>query len=467
MKRIRLHTLWLPPLGLWLLWRNSEIRWLRKIVGTIFIAFYSVLYAAAVIAVLLAIGMKWEFRGGMIPYLTFRKTLPNYDALEASRRTQSKPLDSKAISTSSYWNGFRGPERDGVYQQMPIAANPRLLWKQPIGGGYASFACGEGRAFTIEQRRQNEVATAYDIETGRELWAHSWPAEFTEPLGGDGPRATPAYDASRVYFLGALGELRCLAAADGKLLWRANEGTANLTYGVSASPLVVNDKLVVVSEHVIAYDKITGKPLWTFSKERPAYSSPMLVTLAGRQQLLVVGKTRAMGLSVDDAKLLWDFPWVVLQGNRNIAQPLILSSNRLFLSAGYGTGCAAIEVTPQGAREVWRNKSMKNKFTSSVFWQNHIYGLDEDMLTCLDAATGQRKWKDGRYGYGQLLLASGYLVILCGDGDLAFVKADPESRQEFLRIRAIEGKTWNHPAIEYGKLLVRNAVEMACFQVGQ
>jgi outer membrane protein assembly factor BamB len=452
-------------LGLWLLWRNRDLRWPRKLLGTVGIALYSIIYAGIVVSLLMLAGMQWEFRGGMLPYLTFKKTLPNYDALEASRQTQSKASPSSAI-TNSYWTGFRGLNRDGHYEQTKISAKPRLLWKQPIGGGYASFACGEGRAFTIEQRRQNETATAYDIQTGRELWSHQWPTEFLEALGGDGPRATPVYDDGRVYFLGALGELRCLSADDGKLLWRKPH-EVNLTYGASASPLIVENKLIAVAEHVIAYDKLTGGQIWKFSGEKPAYSSPMLVTLAGQRQLLTVGKTRAMGLSVEDGKLLWEFPWVVLQGNRNIAQPVILSTNRVFLSAGYGTGCAAVEITPDGPREVWRNKNMKNKFTSSVLWQNHIYGLDEDILVCLDAETGARKWKDGRYGYGQLLLASGFLVILCGDGDLAFVKASPDSHQEVLRIRAIEGKTWNHLALEYDKLLVRNAVEMACFHIGQ
>src|SRR5206468_5742198 len=135
-------------------------------------------------------------------------------------------------------------------------------------------------------------------------WTHSWPTEFTEPLGGDGPRATPAYDQGRVYILGALGELRCLSAADGQLLWRANEGTANLAYGVSASPLVADDKLIVVSDDVIAYKKTSGARIWAFTKEPPAYNSPMLATFGGRRQLLVVGKTRAIGLSIEDGKLL-------------------------------------------------------------------------------------------------------------------------------------------------------------------
>lgn len=466
MKRIRLHTLWFPPLGLWLLWRNREVGWGRKLFGTIGIGLYTIIYAVMIVGLLMAVGMQWEFRGGMFPYLTFRKTLPNYEALEASRRTQTPMADRSVRLTNSYWSGFFGPNRDGHYTQSPIGTQPRLLWKQPIGGGYASFACGEGRAFTIEQRRQHEAATAYDIETGRELWAHTWPGEFVEALGGDGPRATPAYDEGRVYFMGALGEMRCLSATDGKLLWRKPH-EVDLTYGASASPLVVDDRVVIVANDIFAYNKTNGALLWQFTGEKPAYSSPIVVTLAGQRQLLVVGKTRAMGLSIDGGKLLWEFPWVVLQGNRNIAQPLILSSNRFFLSAGYGTGCVVVEIIPNGAREVWRNKNMKNKFTSSVLWQNHIYGLDEDMLVCLDAQTGERKWKDGRYGYGQLLLASGHLVILCGDGDLALVKASPDSHNEIVRIPAIEGKTWNHLALEHGKLLVRNAVEMACFQMGQ
>jgi outer membrane protein assembly factor BamB len=142
----------------------------------------------------------------------------------------------------------------------------------------------------------------------------------------------------------------------------------------------------------------------------------------------------------------------------------------LLLSAGYFTGCAAIEITRTDsgftARTVWQNKNLKNKFASSVFWQGHVYGLDEDILTCLDAETGQRNWKDGHYGYGQLLLASGHLVVLSGEGDLALVKATPDRFQEIARFSAIHGKTWNHPAIADGKLFVRNAAEMACFEIG-
>jgi outer membrane protein assembly factor BamB len=183
----------------------------------------------------------------------------------------------------------------------------------------------------------------------------------------------------------------------------------------------------------------------------------------------MVTATRAVGLGIGDGKLLWETPWVVKMNNRNIAQPVVLGTNRFLLSAGYTTGCEAVEITRTGmnfsAQVVWKNTLLKNKFTSSVFWQGFVYGLDEDILTCLDAATGERKWKDGRYGYGQLLLASGHLVILGGDGTLALVRATPERYEELARFPALQGKTWNHPAIAQGRLLVRNAVEMACFDL--
>ena len=485
---VRASTLLFPPAGLVLLWRSGQISLGRKLLGTIGIGFYSVLYTGLVVLVLhLFFGLQPEFRGGMVPRWTFHKTLPDYDALEASRAKQ-KPAPSPAsvplATSAASWPGFRGPNRDGHANDQNLlttwpSAGLRLLWRQPIGGGYASFAVANMRAYTIEQRRRQEVVTAYDVETGHEIWADGWDAEFRETLGGDGPRATPALDDGRLYALGAMGEFRCLETAAGRLLWRRNilveNGALELTYGVAASPLIVDDKVIVTpggarGHSVAAYDKLSGEPLWKSLDDEASYSSPMLVHLAGQWQLLVVNQSRAVGLEVETGKLLWEFAWSVLQNNRNIAQPVVLSTNRFLLSAGYGTGCVAVEVNRAGAgwtaRELWRNKLLKNKFASSVFWNGYIYGLDEDILTCLDAATGGRKWKDGRYGYGQLLLAHGHLIVLSGEGDLALIEAIPDRRQELARFPAIHGKTWNHPSLAGGRLLVRNAAEMACFDVG-
>ena len=446
---------------------------------------------------------------------------PDYDALEASRASQhQRPLPppprpdasrqsvepegrsavvpgnaadnlmppapaaaSRAGATSrGYWPDFRGPNRDGRYLETAIRTDwPReglpRLWKQPIGLGYASFVVAEGRAFTIEQRRQQEVVAAYDVETGRELWTNGWDGEFIEGMGGDGPRATPTYHEGRIYALGALGELRCLVARTGTMVWRRNilaeNAATNLTWGMSAAPLIVDENVVVLpggpaGKSVVAYNKTTGEPAWKALDDPQAYTSPMLVTLAGVRQILVVSASRAMGLTTGEGRLLWEYPWSTQMGI-SVAQPLLLGDDRVFLSAGYGHGAAVVDVSQSSGRfvtrTIWENLRIKNKFTSSVLHEDHIYGLDESILACVDAATGELKWKAGRYGYGQILLAGEHLIVLTEDGELALVRATPARHDELARFQAIDGKTWNHPVITDGRLLVRNAREMAAFDI--
>ena len=215
---------------------------------------------------------------------------------------------------------------------------PALLWRQPIGGGYASFVVAEGKAFTIEQRRAQEVVTAYELKTGKELWAHAWDGEFRESMGGDGPRATPTWEGGHLYALGAQGELRCLDANTGNLIWRKNiledNQAQNLTWGMAASPLIVDNKVIVLpggpsGKSVVAYDKMTGEPVWKVLDDKQAYTSPMLVTLNGRRQLLIVSAQRAMGLDPEAGTLLWDFPWTTEYGI-NSAQPLIVNEDIIF-----------------------------------------------------------------------------------------------------------------------------------------
>lgn len=488
-RRLRLATLAFPPAGLWLLWCGPANVW-RKLFGTLGIGLFTVIYAAAILFALHKFtGMRFEMQGRPIPVPTWQVT--DYARLEKARAEKAIPAIAKPTVTEAktksapYWTDFRGPKRDGHYAEQPINVDwakspPKRLWKQPVGAGYASFVVADGLAFTIEQRREQEAVTAYEVETGREVWAHSYAAHFQEWMGGEGPRATPTWHEGRLYSLGGTGLFRCLDAATGKLLWEhdlfAENSCSNLFFAVAASPLIVADKVFVLAgdpqgrdaRMLIAYDKVSGSLAWKEMQDKAGYSSPMLVTLAGERQLLIHTAGHLLGVSPTDGKPLWRFPWRV-EFDNTIAQPIVTGPNRVVLSAGYGTGSVGLELNRNesgfAVKELWRNKFLKNKFTSSVLHNGHLYGLDEDILVCLDAETGERRWKDGRYGYGQVLLASGHLVILCGDGDLALVQALPDRHVEIARIPAIKGKTWNHPALSGGKLLVRNAVEMACFDL--
>lgn len=481
---------------------------LRKVLKVLALGVAGVVVAGAVLYLL---GLRVVLDGGGSPHLRFVRSAaaraeqvarhreaqraeaprpspataeaPAPEAARAPHPTASDAVPASAPEPAApYWTDFRGPHRDGHYRERPIATDWPAeglspLWKQPVGGGYASIVSARGRAFTIEQRGEHEVVAAYDVATGRESWTNAWAALFKEFMGGDGPRATPTWADGRVFALGATGEFRALDDATGKTIWRTNiledAGATNLQWGMAASPLIVDDTVVVLpggpnGRSVVAYDRRTGKRSWSALDDRQAYSAPMLVTLAGVRQILVFTASRLVGITPESGELLWEYPWKT-QFDVNASQPLVLGGNRLFVSTGYGSGAAVIELTPAprglSVREVWRNIRMKNQFTSSVLHDGFIYGLDESILACVDAATGDLKWKGGRYGYGQVMLATGHLIVLTESGELALVRATPERHQELARFAVLEGKSWNHPAMTDGYLLVRNINEMAAFDL--
>lgn len=523
---LALACLVLPPLGIILLWMRPGLSVFRKLV------FSAALGAFFVGHLVWFYGLRMEFAGsGLRPVFTFFDPQDHYARLEdPSRRADpevlqqrnqadsaessqelaedaasepsaggTEPMETAAAEAGSiaespvaeaepraapsdaYWTDFRGPNRDGHYRQAPIRTDwpedglPEL-WRQTVGGGYASMTVANGRIFTIEQRRDDEVVAAYDLNTGGELWTHSWPARFEESMGGPGPRATPTWDAGKIYALGATGEFHVLEAATGKLLWKKNiladAGAPNLHWAMAGSPLIVDDKVIVQpggsGASVIAYDKLSGDPVWKSLSDTQSYTSPAVVTLLGRRQILTVTADRMVGLAIEDGSLLWEFPWFT-SGGGNISQPLVVDDEHVFISAGYGHGAALVKLSGSGdtiqVETVWQNNNLKSKFNSPVIFDGHVYGLDEGILASIDVWTGERDWKGGRYGFGQLLLADGHLIVLTEGGEVVLVRATPEGHQEVARFQALSGKTWNNPAIVNGKLLVRNQTEMACYDI--
>lgn len=482
-----------PPVGILIHWFRPGLNLNKRVYYTMPMLLWTFAWLVAFW------GLTVEIRGEGSPTLTFKKGDP-VEALERDRASQaaapapaapSPIVDAKpAPATESkptpiatpHWPSFRGPAGDGKYTETPIltqwpAVGLTQLWRHPIGGGYASFVVAQGRAYTIEQRRDKEVASAYDLSTGRELWTSSWPTLFQESMGGDGPRATPTFNDGKLYALGAAGEFRALNAATGKTIWRVNiledNSAPNLQWAMSAAPLIVDGNVVVQpggpsGRSIVAYNKTTGARAWSVLDDKAAYATPILATLAGKRQILAVTATRMVALDPATGALLWECPWQTAY-DVNASSPLPVGPNRVFISAGYGHGGAVIEVTADGdklaARTVWANNRMKNKFSTSVYHDGHIYGMDESILACVDASTGDLKWKGGRYGFGQLLLAQGHLIVTTESGEAVLVKATPASHQQIAQFPAVDGKTWNVPAIAGGKLLVRNQTEMAAFQL--
>jgi outer membrane protein assembly factor BamB len=352
------------------------------------------------------------------------------------------------------------------------------MWRQPIGIGWAAFSVVEGRAYTQEQRGEEEWVSCYEALTGRLLWKHARATRFSEWQGGDGPRATPTVVGGRVYAIGATGIFDCLDAKTGARIWTRDIlhefQLKNLTWGVSVSPLVFDDMVVITGGQsygptVLAFACGDGAPLWQAGKDKASYASPILTTLAGKRVILSFNAGTLTAHDPASGAVLLDHRWA--QDNfPKAAQPTLPGDDRVFVTAGYGMGCAMlkIEAAADGkftARELWKGPRLKAQFNSVMAREGHLYGLDDGILACVDAATGQRKWKDGRYGSGQTLMVDDLLIVQAERGDVALVEAKPDGFRELGTIAALSSKTWNHPVLAGRYLFVRNDREAACYQL--
>jgi outer membrane protein assembly factor BamB len=399
----------------------------------------------------------------------------------ANDKPAALPLAPAAAKTGGDWPGFRGPGRDGVIPGVRIETNwsqspPVELWRRPVGPGWSSFAVRDGLLYTQEQRGSDEVVACYSLATGKPVWRHGDATRFWESNGGAGPRATPTLANGRVYTFGATGILNALDAGSGAVVWSRNAASDTHTkvpgWGFASSPLVVDDVVIVAAGgKLAAYDLATGKPRWSGPDGGDSYSSPQLLTIDGVAQVLLMSAHGVTSVAPADGTLLWQYAW---KSDTRILQPALTSDGNLLmmaLTAGGGTGFRRIAVA-HGAggwttKDRWTSLGLKPYFNDFVVHNGHAYGFDGGILACVDLKDGTRKWKGGRYGYGQLVLLpdQDLLLVLSEEGELALVAATTDKFTELARFPAIEGKTWNHPALVNNVLLVRNGEEMAAFRL--
>lgn len=385
--------------------------------------------------------------------------------------------------------GFLGARRDGRIENLRLAPDweanpPELLWRRPVGAAWSGFAISSGLAVTLEQLEDRETIRAYDLTNGDSVWSYGYAAMHDDPLGGPGPRSTPTIDDGAVFTLGGTGVLSALSLESGELLWARSlqdDLDAYLpTYGIAASPLVRDGQVIVAAggpgASLAAYSTIDGHRIWAGGFDRVAYSSPTFARFHGRDMILLLNESAIVAHSPEDGAVIWSTPWPA--GTENVSQPVILPNDRFFVSTGYGVGGRLYRVEQAGedvpgghapgglaVEVVWESKSLKAKFTNVVHRDGFLYGLDDGILVCVSVENGTRRWKRGRYGHGQILLVDDLLLISAEDGDIALVKANPDAFEELGRMPAIEGKTWNHPALAGPVFLVRSDIEAAAFRL--
>ena len=380
------------------------------------------------------------------------------------------------------WPQWRGPRRDGLSAETGLLKSwppegPRLVWKtQGLGDGYSAFSVAGGRLYTQGQRGDQEYVYALDAATGKKIWEVAAGKPFRERRG-HGPRGTPTIDGNRLYALSADGTLVCLDAQSGKQAWGYNVvekfGASVLHWGISESPLVDGDRLIVTpggsGASVVALNKSNGALLWKSQSDEAGYSSAIAFDVGGWRQIAVFTGEAVVGLNVNNGELLWRYDKV---SNRtaNIATP-IFHQGHLFVSSDYGTGCALLKLTREGggvkATEVYFSREMKNHYSSSVLVGEHLYGFSSAILTAMKFMTGEVAWRDRSVGKGSVAYADGHLYTLGENGTMALVEATPAGYKEKSRFTIARGEfpTWTPPVIANGRLYLREQDNLYCYDV--
>ncbi|HEU4712065.1 MAG TPA: PQQ-binding-like beta-propeller repeat protein [Pyrinomonadaceae bacterium] len=388
---------------------------------------------------------------------------------------------SAPAQSNATWPQWRGPNRDGVSKETGLlkqwpAEGPALVWKAAgAGSGYSSFSIANGRLYTMGLRGDREFVIAFDVATGKQAWATPHGGKF-ENDRGNGPRGTPTVDGDRVYALGGNGDLSALEARTGKLIWSKNVlkefGGSQIRWGISESPLVVGNKVLVnaggPNASVVALNKNDGSVIWKSQSDGAGYSSGIPLQVNGGTQVIFFTDARAVGLDLNDGKLLWDYSRPS-NNVANIATP-IARGNRVFVSSDYGTGGGVVEIKPDGkAQEIWFTKEMRNHHSSSVLIGDYLYGFSSAILTAMKFDTGEVAWRDRSVGKGSLVYADGLLYCFSEKGVMGLVEATPSGYVEKGRFTIQMGNlpTWTHPVVAGGRLYLRDQDTIYAYDVKQ
>jgi len=430
-----------------------------------------------------------DYSGAIVPVLAWRWSRPLAAEVEVLDKN-NEVIGVRLTPTPYDYPRFLGANRDGIVRGVQLSRNwktrrPVEIWRRPIGKGWSSFAVVGDFAITQQQGDQGEEVVCLELRTGKIRWIHRddvyfQPANAGERVvnfGGDGPRATPTIHEGRVYTLGATGLLNCLSGTDGSVVWSkdilADNDAEPPRWGVCGSPLIVDEKVIVSAggtngKSLVAYHNATGEPIWSGGDDRAHYGSPTVAVLAGVRQALSVNRCTITGHDMETGAVLWRY---VTDKNdyATASQPVVLSGDRVFVSKGYGVGCAMLQIRHEdgqwSAKPLWRSRNMKTKFSNVVLRGHYAYGLDDLLLGCIDLRNGKRMWKRRGFDHGQVLMVDDLLLVQAEDGQVVLLEVSPRGPRELGRLAALSDKTWNNPVVAGPYLLVRNSREAACYEL--
>ena len=389
--------------------------------------------------------------------------------LIASARAQSQP-------PVQAWPGLWGPSRDGSATGLtPRGFKP--LWRRPAAGGYSEVAAAGDRAFTMEMRDGIDYVVAMDGASGREHWRVSVGPTYRGHDGShDGPISTPAVDGADVFALGPHGVLVAIDAATGKERWRHDLvqafGASAPVYGFASSPLVEAGLVLVQtggekSRGLLAFDRASGRLAWSAAHGKGVtYSSPVAATLAGTRQVIAASGDRVYAVDPSDGRLLWS---VAGPGREEVNNsPLVLPDDRVLLT--YWNEAVMLKISSNAtmsATEVWRSPRLRSSQGPTIYRDGYLYGFAGPVLVCIDARTGDVRWRHRTYEGSLIGVGPDLLMLGRSSGDLAVIRASPDGYKELLKTTVLTAGATSitGPSVAGGRLYLRNVEEMAAFQI--
>ena len=377
-------------------------------------------------------------------------------------------------ATGGDWPNWRGPDLNGIsaekgWQTQWPADGPKQLWKASVGTGFASFSVSGGRVYTMGNSADTDRVFCLDAKTGKVVWEHPYACPLDPKNFEGGPCATPTVADGRVYTFSRKGDLFCLEAAKGTVIWSKNLnrelGLEIPSWGCASSALVEGEMVVVnMGSAGVALDRKTGKVAWVSAKSAGAYATPVPLKLGPERCLAIFSAQSLVAVKAANGQQLWSYPWKTAY-DVNSADPIV-DGDKAFISSGYNHGGTVVKMTAQGAKKVWENKNLRNHFNSCVLWKGYLYGPDDSGLRCVAFDTGDLKWTYGEFGKGSLMVADGKLVGLSEKGELIIADATPAAFTPIARAQVLKGKCWTTPVLANGHIYCRNAVgDVVCRDV--
>ncbi len=378
------------------------------------------------------------------------------------------------------WSQWRGSNRDGKILGFKAPATwPEKLaqeWKINVGWGDATPALVNGKLYVFTRQEGNEVLQCLDASNGKAVWKESYPANpVTGPAARHpGPRSSPVVVSGKVIVLGATSIISCFDAESGKLIWR-NDEYADMVpaYFTAMSPIVI-EKMCIAhlgsaeKSAIIAFDVASGRIIWKFEGDGPAYASPDIMTIDNVRQVVLQTDKSLLGLSVDDGKLLWQTPTTPERRFYNSSSPVI-DGKRIFIT-GQGTGSRAITISKKGndysVNDLWKNPSLGTTYNTPVLKDGFLFGLSyQGYLYCLNASNGETTWADTtrHRDFGSIIDAESVMIALSSTSNLVVFKPATDAFIPITMIKVADTPIYAHPVVSGNKMYIKDEESLTLY----